>query len=602
MGKSSKKSAVKVDAAPAVTPASKKGKREPEEELEKLVSAKKQKVEKGTVQKPKVEVKAQKKKKEESSSSDDSSSEEEEKAKVVKKAAPKAAAKPPVKASSSDDSSSSDDESDEEVPAQKTAPVKNGSIAPKKEKEDSSSEESSEESSDDETPAKTAVPAKKQQTVAKNGAVAAPAKKAKADSSSSESESSDDDSDEAPATKKVPVPAIKKKVESSDSDSEDDSDSDEDEAPTATKKVPVPAIKKKVESSDSDSEDDSSDEDEAAPAKAAVAQTKDAKKDKMDVDEDDSEDDSDSSDEEESEDEKSAKTTKKNDTDVKIVDAKVGSNSDMKAPKTPVTPKIQATGSKTLFAGNLSFQVERADIENFFKDVGEIVDVRFALDQEQRFKGFGHVEFATAEEAQEALKLNGKNLNGRDIKLDLARERGERTPYSGNENNSFQKGARSQGQKVFVRGFDTNLGEDEIRNSLGEHFKDCGEITRISIPTDYETGSIKGMAYLEFQDPKGVSSALEFNGCEFGDQYLTVEEARPPRTESGGRGGGRGGGGRFSGGGRSGGGGGRFGGGGGRFSGRGGGDRGGFRGRGGRGPNRPSMTASGKKTTFNDDE
>ena len=39
--------------------------------------------------------------------------------------------------------------------------------------------------------------------------------------------------------------------------------------------------------------------------------------------------------------------------------------------------------------------------ENFFKDVGEIVDVRFAVNHEDnRFKGFGHVEFATAEEAK----------------------------------------------------------------------------------------------------------------------------------------------------------------------------------------------------------
>ena len=37
---------------------------------------------------------------------------------------------------------------------------------------------------------------------------------------------------------------------------------------------------------------------------------------------------------------------------------------------------------------------------NFFKDAGEVVDVRFATDAEGNFKGFGHVEFATAEAAQ----------------------------------------------------------------------------------------------------------------------------------------------------------------------------------------------------------
>lgn len=38
--------------------------------------------------------------------------------------------------------------------------------------------------------------------------------------------------------------------------------------------------------------------------------------------------------------------------------------------------------------------------ENFFKDAGEVADVRFASDPDGRFKGFGHVEFATAEAAQ----------------------------------------------------------------------------------------------------------------------------------------------------------------------------------------------------------
>ncbi|KAJ6416475.1 hypothetical protein OIU84_002353, partial [Salix udensis] len=122
-----------------------------------------------------------------------------------------------------------------------------------------------------------------------------------------------------------------------------------------------------------------------------------------------------------------------------------------------------AAETKTLFVGNLSFQVERADVENFFKEAGEVADVRFALDADQRFKGFGHVEFTTAEAAQKALNFNGKSLLGREVRLDLARERGERssnTPYS-KDNNSYQKGGGGQSQTIFVKGFDKFGGEDE---------------------------------------------------------------------------------------------------------------------------------------------
>lgn len=39
--------------------------------------------------------------------------------------------------------------------------------------------------------------------------------------------------------------------------------------------------------------------------------------------------------------------------------------------------------------------------ENFFKEAGEIAQIRLASDREGKFKGFGHVEFATAEAAQD---------------------------------------------------------------------------------------------------------------------------------------------------------------------------------------------------------
>lgn len=38
--------------------------------------------------------------------------------------------------------------------------------------------------------------------------------------------------------------------------------------------------------------------------------------------------------------------------------------------------------------------------ENFFKEAGEVVDVRFSSYDDGTFKGYGHVEFASPEEAQ----------------------------------------------------------------------------------------------------------------------------------------------------------------------------------------------------------
>ncbi|KAK4842023.1 hypothetical protein QYF36_014429 [Acer negundo] len=614
MGKVSKKSASKVESASVVAAptksAKKGGKREAEDAIEKLVSAKKQKSNDGVAQavtKLKAEAKTPKKKKVETSSSeeDSSDSEEEPKAKaVIKKGV--SAAKPPAPVESS--SEEEDSSSDEEPPKKQPVAAKNGPVAApvKKSKPDSSSDSSDDDSSEDEEPPK------KLPVAAKNGSVPAPAKKAKPASSSDSSEDdSDDDSDEDEDPKsKAPAPAPKKVVasakkdessDSSDEESDDSSDEDDKKLPAA-KIVPAAAPKKKVESSDSSDEetDDSSDDDEPKKKMDIDSSAKSAKKES-------SSDEEDSDDDDESEEEDASKTPKKIVKDVKMADADLKSGK--KAPQTPATPQA-ATGSKTLFMGNLPFQIEQSDVEHFFKDVGEVADVRFASDTDGRFKGFGHVEFATAQEASKALELNGQMLGSRPVKLDLARERGAYTP--GNESNSFQKGPRGQSQTIFVRGFDTSAGEDQIRSSLEDHFGSCGEITRISIPTDYNTGAIKGMAYMDFKDTDSVNKALELSGSELGEYSLQVEEAKPKGDfgSGGGRGGGRSGGrssgGRFgsrdSGGRFGGSGGGRFGGrdSGGRFGGRGGGGRGGGRGRGT--PFKPSMATAGtgKKTTFDD--
>ena len=312
----------------------------------------------------------------------------------------------------------------------------------------------------------------------------------------------------------------------------------------------------------------------------------------------------DSSDEEsddDSDEEKPMKTPKK-DKDVEMVDAEATKKSALKTPQTPATP--ETTGSKTLFVGNLSFDVEDTDVREFFKSAGEVVDVRFASDPDGRFRGYGHVEFETHEAAKKALELNGQDLLNRAVRLDLARERGAYTPNT-RENNSFQKGG-GQGTSLFVRGFDKYGDEDETRSGLQELFGPCGEITRISIPPDRENNCLKGMAFIDFSDSNGLNKAIELNGSEFGGSYLTVNESKPRESSggfgSGGRSGGRGGRGGRDGGGRFGsGGGGRFGGGGGGRFGGGGRSSGGGRGRGRGGPSKFGMAAaSGKKTTFDD--
>lgn len=78
-----------------------------------------------------------------------------------------------------------------------------------------------------------------------------------------------------------------------------------------------------------------------------------------------------------------------------------------------------------LFIGNLSYGVDDSALSDFFSDAGTVVSAKVITDRDTgRSKGFGFVEFETAEEAAKAKsELNDKELDGRPVKVDDARPR-----------------------------------------------------------------------------------------------------------------------------------------------------------------------------------
>jgi len=77
----------------------------------------------------------------------------------------------------------------------------------------------------------------------------------------------------------------------------------------------------------------------------------------------------------------------------------------------------------TVFVGNLGFRTEQWAIEEFFKGCGTINGVRIALGEDERPRGFAHVEFSTNAEAVEAMKRAGGEIDGRAVRLDLSQTR-----------------------------------------------------------------------------------------------------------------------------------------------------------------------------------
>lgn len=78
-----------------------------------------------------------------------------------------------------------------------------------------------------------------------------------------------------------------------------------------------------------------------------------------------------------------------------------------------------------LYCGNLNWQTTEADLQTAFEAFGEVSAVTIIKDKYTgQSRGFGFVEMTNDNEGQAAIEgLNGKDLDGRTLKVDRARPR-----------------------------------------------------------------------------------------------------------------------------------------------------------------------------------
>ncbi len=81
-----------------------------------------------------------------------------------------------------------------------------------------------------------------------------------------------------------------------------------------------------------------------------------------------------------------------------------------------------------LYIGNLSFQTTSEDLREHFSQAGAVDSALVIEDREtNRSRGFGFVEFASAEDGNKAIEMfHGTELNGRTLTVNEARPREDR--------------------------------------------------------------------------------------------------------------------------------------------------------------------------------
>ena len=99
--------------------------------------------------------------------------------------------------------------------------------------------------------------------------------------------------------------------------------------------------------------------------------------------------------------------------------------------------------STKLFVGNLSFNTTENDLQDAFAAHGQVVEATLMMDRMTgRSRGFAFITYSTPEEAQKAIAaMNGAQLDGRALTVNIARPKEERPPGGGGRD----RGPRREG-------------------------------------------------------------------------------------------------------------------------------------------------------------
>lgn len=92
--------------------------------------------------------------------------------------------------------------------------------------------------------------------------------------------------------------------------------------------------------------------------------------------------------------------------------------------------------SKKIYVGNMTYNTDEAALRDLFSTFGEVASAKVIIDQfSGKSKGFGFVEMANEQDAMKAInELNGKDFNGRNIKVNEAEDKPRREGNRGNFN------------------------------------------------------------------------------------------------------------------------------------------------------------------------
>jgi RNA recognition motif-containing protein len=165
--------------------------------------------------------------------------------------------------------------------------------------------------------------------------------------------------------------------------------------------------------------------------------------------------------------------------------------------------KFKHKKDRILIVKNLPFTVTKKQIAKLFNELAQVASVKL-IEKNGKAQGKALVIFTSPEEANKGLKVNGKEFQGRKLKVKKIE--------------IFKEQVKETGGQIFVGGLAADVSEEDMK----DFFKDCGELKNVVLTV----GKKKGYALVELKSSEAVKKALELSGQTLNGKKVKVEMAK----------------------------------------------------------------------------
>ncbi|KAM6478931.1 RNA-binding domain-containing protein [Trichoderma sp. SZMC 28011] len=207
---------------------------------------------------------------------------------------------------------------------------------------------------------------------------------------------------------------------------------------------------------------------------------------------------------------------------------------------------------RRVYVGNLSYDVKWHHLKDFMRQAGEVLFADVLLLPNGMSKGCGIVEYATREQAQQAVaQLSNQNLMGRLVYVREDREAeprfigatgtssrggyggggggmpggGFNAGYAGGPPGGGGAGGGGGGRQIYVANLPYNVGWQDLKDLFRQAAR-IGGVMRADVHVGPD-GRPKGSGIVVFESPDDARSAIQqFNGYDWQGRMLEVREDR----------------------------------------------------------------------------